>query len=102
MDYQDLEVEEFMEAFKSAENAVLLDVRTPLETSQGKVEGAKESDFNGGQFEMEFADWDKDKSYFIYCRSGARSGRACQIMAEAGFKGLHNMVGGFIAYETMY
>ena len=34
---------------------------------------------------------DKDKAYFIYCRSGNRSGRAMPIMKELGFKEVYNL-----------
>lgn len=36
---------------------------------------------------------DKNKNYFIYCRSGNSSGKACEIMKNIGFK-MFNLIGG--------
>jgi rhodanese-related sulfurtransferase len=40
-----------------------------------------------------------DKNYYIYCRSGARSSRACKIMGKAGFKNLYNLKGGILSWK---
>ena len=88
-------------AFKSkmAEpGIVLLDVRTPEETAEGMIEGAGQLDFEAANFEAEVAKLDKSKTYLIYCRSGNRSGQACKLMAEKGFKNLYNLKGGYIAW----
>ena len=42
---------------------------------------------------------DKSKSYFVYCRSGARSGQACQLMSQMGFSAVYNLEGGVLAWE---
>ena len=39
-------------------------------------------------------DLDKDKTYYLYCRSGNRSGQAARIMKSKGFDNVYN-VGGF-------
>ena len=38
----------------------------------------------------------KDKTYFVYCRSGNRSGQACKLMGDLGFKNLYNLSGGIM------
>ena len=75
---------------------VLLDVRTPEEIAQGKIEGAGEIDFKSEGFEAAIEQLDKDKTYLIYCRSGNRSGKACRLMAGKGFKHLCNLKGGYL------
>jgi rhodanese-related sulfurtransferase len=40
---------------------------------------------------------DKDKEYFVFCRSGNRSGSACKLMADQGFK-VYNLAGGVGAW----
>ncbi len=73
---------------------VLVDVRTPEEFATGHLEGALNSDFRGGAFATEMQNWDKDKTYYLYCASGNRSGKAAELMKEAGFRNIVN-VGAF-------
>ena len=42
---------------------------------------------------------DKSKSYFIYCRSGARSGQACQLLNQMGIKATYNLDGGILSWN---
>lgn len=82
------------EASRNEPNTVVIDVRTPNETNGGTLEGALTSDWLGGQFEAEFNSFDKAKTYFLYCRSGMRSGAACALMQQVGFTSVYN-VGGY-------
>jgi rhodanese-related sulfurtransferase len=91
--YTDLDGKSFKEKFQSEKNAVLLDVRTAGEFNSGKVQGAKNIDIMSGGFEAKVDALDKTKIYFIYCRSGARSASACNIMASKGFE-VYNLRGG--------
>jgi phage shock protein E len=74
--------------------AVLVDVRTPAEFKAGHLEGAKNADFLSGEFQKEMQAWDKNKTYYLYCASGNRSGKAAKVMEEAGFKTIYN-IGGY-------
>ncbi|MEM7184469.1 MAG: rhodanese-like domain-containing protein [Spirochaetota bacterium] len=40
----------------------------------------------------------KEKEVIVYCRSGVRSLRACEILAEKGFTDVANLQGGILAY----
>lgn len=42
-----------------------------------------------------------DKEILVYCRSGGRSGMACGILAQAGFKSFKNVAGGTLAYSDL-
>jgi rhodanese-related sulfurtransferase len=44
------------------------------------------------------ADIAQDKPVVIYCRSGARSAQACAFMASKGYKNMHNLAGGIMAW----
>ena len=44
-------------------------------------------------------DW-KDKEVIIYCRSGNRSGQACNILEQAGFTNVSNLVGGMLDWQA--
>lgn len=45
------------------------------------------------------AKWDREQPLVMICRSGARSGRAAAALAAMGFKSVHNMVGGMLAWN---
>ncbi|GGK68199.1 rhodanese-like domain-containing protein [Rufibacter glacialis] len=75
------------------EKGVLVDVRTPEEFKAGHLKKARHSDLRGGQFANEFADWNRDQTYYLYCASGNRSGQALKLMQEAGFTKVYNLGG---------
>ncbi len=84
-----------------ADNAgVLIDVRTPQEHQAGAIPGTKMNiDVTNRSFKTEMSKLDKDKPYLIYCRSGARSGRAAQIMESMGFKHIYNLKRGYMGWK---
>jgi len=71
--------------------ATLIDVRTPAETSHGKIQGALEMNVTSMDFKNNIAKLDRSKPYIIYCRGGMRSTRACKIMEKEGFTDLTNV-----------
>lgn len=74
---------------------VIIDVRTPAEWSNGYIPGTdKFIDYNAGDFEVQIKELDNSKNYIIYCRSGNRSSKACEIMNKSGFTNLYNLSGG--------
>lgn len=78
-------------------SSVLLDVRTPEEFEEKHIPGAKLINIREPQSFMEEAQaLAKDKSYFIYCRSGARSAQACQVLDQLGVASTHNLKGGIL------
>ena len=99
MNYKNLPPAEFKKNFENSSESVLLDVRTAAEIATGKIKGAVEMDFFAADFNQKLLSLDKDKTYYIYCRSGNRSGQACAMMSENGFKTLNNLAGGMIAWE---
>ena len=95
----DLSVTEF--STKVAEAGVItLDVRTPGEFMSGFIEGAKNIDFQSGNFENEIASLDKNATYAVYCRSGNRSGQAVKVMHDAGFHNVYNLNGGVVDWTN--
>lgn len=83
-----------------SENAVVLDVRTPAEWSGGIQRNAVKLNFlDGAEFMSGIEKLDKSKTYFIYCRSGNRSGQACQIMEAKGFAKTYNLLGGMMSWD---
>ncbi|UYN84595.1 MAG: rhodanese-like domain-containing protein [Microcella sp.] len=69
---------------------VVIDVRTPAEFASGHLEGAVNLDVQSADFEARVAELDPAGSYFVYCRSGNRSGQAIDRMRALGFTDLTN------------
>ena len=95
----DLSVTEFSTKV-SETDVITLDVRTPGEFMSGFIEGAKNIDFQSGNFENEIASLDKNATYAVYCRSGNRSGQAVKVMHDAGFHNVYNLNGGVIDWTN--
>ena len=74
---------------------VVIDVRTPKEIGKGKISNAVEIDVKSKNFLEEIKQLDKNKSYLVYCRSGKRGKKACQIMLSEGFSDVVNLEGGY-------
>lgn len=96
--YQDLDVPTFKSKMGD-DNIIILDVRTPEEIANGKIEGALEMDFRNNEFQKNFHSLDKDKTYLVYCRSGGRSAKACKMMQDEGFTKVNNLLGGWNAWS---
>lgn len=96
----DLSQIDWEEQLEKDDNAFILDVRTPEEVEEGYIPGATNIDiYLGQEFLNKLEELDKSKNYYVYCRSGNRSGQACAIMENAGFKNAYNLEGGFMNWE---
>ena len=92
---KNLSQEEWKEQVSKDKNAVIIDARTPEECATGIVENAIMIDFlQPDYFRQEINKLDKTKTYYIYCRSGNRSGKACVMMENLGFNESYNLIGG--------
>jgi rhodanese-related sulfurtransferase len=96
--YKDISASQFQEEIKNNADAIVIDVRTPGEVMEGVIPGAIHMDIMGGRFREEVEELDKNKPYYVYCRSGNRSGTACSFMAQLGFTELYNLSGGVMAW----
>lgn len=74
----------------------LLDVRTPGEFAAGHLADSMNLDMMSPTFveEVEALGLDREAPLYLYCRSGARSHRAAELLRECGFGRAYN-VGGF-------
>lgn len=96
-DFSNIDKTTFQELSQQPE-AVILDVRTPGETSEGMIEGAIAIDVLAEDFSEKVEALDTSKTYLVYCRSGSRSQTACGLMSEKGFKNLYNLRGGYLEW----
>ena len=95
-----LEQEGWRDQLKNDANAIVLDVRTEEEFNEGFIPGAINIDIYKGQgFIYAIEELDKSKNYYVYCRSGGRSGQACSIMNQLGFDNSFNLLGGIMNWE---
>ncbi len=96
---KDIDVTTFSKYMKEKKGAQIIDVRTPGETAQGMISGAREIDINDPAFQKKIGTLDKNKPVLVYCRSGGRSGRAMAILNQMGFKEVYNLSGGMLAWQ---
>lgn len=74
---------------------IIIDVRTGREHAGGHLKKTKHNfDVMSGEFEQQLDRLDKDQTYYLYCRSGSRSGKAANIMKRNEFENVYN-IGGF-------
>jgi rhodanese-related sulfurtransferase len=96
----DLSQAQWKKQLSNDDNAIILDVRTEIEVSEGYIPKMKHLDiYNAGAFMEEAKQMDPSMNYYVYCRSGGRSGQACAILKSIGFANTFNLLGGFSEWE---
>lgn len=80
------------------EGLVVLDVRTREEFDEGHLPGASQIDFYADDFVEQIQGLDRDVPYFVYCRSGGRSGKTAELMGQLGFGHVTDLDGGVLAW----
>ncbi len=91
----DLKQEEWWDQFLKDDKGMLLDVRTDEEVAEKTLDNTLHLDFYRGQdFLNDLEKLDKSKNYYVYCRSGNRSGQTCLLMQQLGFENTYNLIGG--------
>ena len=83
---------------KLSEN-IILDVRTKEECFESKIPGSLNIDYYSENFKDNLDSLDKNLNYYIYCRSGNRSGKTVIILRDKGFKNVYNLEGGILAWK---
>lgn len=97
--YKNLNVNQF-KATAKLPHTILIDVRTPAEYKAGKIKKAKNINVSSFNFMKDAEKLDKSKHLLVYCRSGARSARACNMLTKMGFEKVSNLVGGIQAWQN--
>lgn len=75
------DINEGIDLFRAAPGAVLLDVRSKEEYTQGHIPGSVNLPLN----RLAGIKLEKDTPLFVYCLSGARSARACAWLKKNGY-----------------
>ena len=91
---------EFKNQIESDTNAVIIDCRTAIEWNEGIIENSILLDlYDAHSFMQESEKLDKDKNYYVYCKSGGRSVTACQVLESLGIKNTFNLLGGIMSWQ---
>lgn len=90
-----LPIDAFENKLKQTPTPQLIDVRTPAEFANGRLENALNLDLRNEAFAQSADKLDKTKPVFVYCLSGGRSAAAAQTLRERGFNAVYDMQGGF-------
>ncbi len=96
--YENLSANEAKERLQTVTNVAILDVRTPKEYAEGHIANARMINIYDSDFLNRLSGLDKNKTYFVYCRSGSRSMTALKRMKELGFEKVWNLSGGIGAW----
>lgn len=82
-------------------NIQLLDVRTQQEYNSGHLTNAFLADWTDKKTFQERVQYlDKNKPVYTYCLSGGRSKAAALWLQQQGFKEVHNLDGGIVAWKN--
>lgn len=99
---RDLKPAEFRNLIDRTPNGVIMDVRTETERLQtGFMINSKHLDFYRQDFNDQLDQLDNEKTYFVYCRSGQRSGKTVDQLRAKGYQA-YNLEGGFMAWKEAF
>ena len=97
-----IEVNDAKEFVTSHENAVILDVRTPVEYKMSHITGSVNVNVQDESFEDMVIALDPNKIYIVHCTknpANGRSSRALETLRSLGFTHLYSLEGGYVAWE---
>jgi adenylyltransferase/sulfurtransferase len=91
----DITVEELKRRKDAGEDLFVLDVREPHEYQICNINGYL---IPLGDLPKRVNELDPNREIVAHCRSGARSAKAADFLRKAGFKNVHNLTGGILAW----
>ena len=93
----EISVIELKQKIDRGDNFLLLDVREPHEFQIARIPGGKLIPL--GDLPKRVNELDSSVEIVAHCRSGVRSGKACDFLRQAGFKKVKNLTGGILAWS---
>ena len=97
--YSNLNPNDFGQKITQHTEGVVLDVRTADEFKSGHLPKAINANVMSNELITKAGKLHKAKPVFVYCRSGARSARACKTLVNMGFTDVYNMSGGISSWN---
>ena len=92
-------ISELHERLARGEKLNLVDVREPAENSEFNIGGVLIPLGKVQSMDVDQLEALKNEELICYCRSGNRSGQACQILDMLGFTNTKNLQGGMLAWK---
>jgi len=93
---------EVKKRLEAGEKLHIIDVREPHENAEFNIGGVLLPLGRVQTMQLDDIETLKDEEVIVYCRSGNRSGQACQILDMAGFKNTKNLVGGMLNWREEF
>ncbi|MEM1119609.1 MAG: rhodanese-like domain-containing protein [Bacteroidota bacterium] len=97
----DITVTELKEKLDKGDKFVFIDVREDYEYDEFNL-GAKLIPLGDIMDAVEELEEHRDDEIVVHCRSGARSGKAQEILEMHGFSNVRNLEGGVLAWVEKY
>ena len=95
-----LECKDWIKNMSSYKESIILDVRTVEEYEEISIPNAVLANIlEPNEFMNVVEKFSKKSKIFVYCRSGVRSQKACNILDQLGFKETYNLNGGILEWE---
>jgi len=91
----DVQVEELKRRLDAGDDLFVLDVREPHEYQICNINGYL---IPLGDLPKRVHELDSSREIVAHCRSGVRSAKAVDFLRQAGFKKVHNLAGGILAW----
>jgi len=95
----EIEPVELKERIDNEQPLVLLDVREPFEAQIADLPDYGKRRIPTGQLPSRLTDLNPDDVHVVYCRSGARSAWAVQLLRREGFQNVLNLRGGVLGWR---
>ncbi len=97
--FEALTAKEYRKIIIETDSPQIIDVRTPQEFNSNKISGAVNINIYDSNFDAKIQELDKDRPVFLYCRSGSRSNKASNKLAEMGFTEVYDLKGGITSWQ---
>jgi adenylyltransferase/sulfurtransferase len=97
-DLKEVDANELSEMMKSGRCVRVIDVREPHEWEAGHIEGAEHIPV--GQLPARVGELKQEEEIVLYCRGGGRSGRALDMLQNAGFSRAKHLRGGITGWAA--
>ena len=92
-----IEYEDIKRIMENNKNVILLDVRSPQEYREKHLNNSINVPLYNLENEIENNIRNKNSIIIVYCMSGIRSKKACNILIDKGYKYIYNLEGGLEA-----
>lgn len=92
----EMSVKELKRRLDAGDKLVLVDVREPHEHSAANIGGTL---IPMGQIPARMSELDENAEIVVYCRTGNRSSRVVEFLADSGFAHVWNLTGGIRAWS---